>query len=268
MPWPGGREHPAKRIGRPLALPAVVLVAWWLLTATSHPVVDPLILPAPIRVFEALSTVLGSSGGLHDAIATTRRLLVTLVVSAGIGIPLGLWLGTQRTLYAYFEAPLNALRSVPAAALFPLFLIVIGVGERSIVSLAAYNAVTVLIIYTAAGAFLSMSSRVEQARVLGLSRGMVALQVLYWEALPQISAGLRVASGYALALIIAVEMFIGTSNLGLGRRIFEYQASYRIPETYASILVAAALGVLVNAGLTRIERHFLRWLPPASRDGG
>lgn len=232
---------------------------WWATTALH--LVDPLILPTPPKVAAAMMQLLTPEGLLRDFGYTLLRVTAALAISIVVGVPVGLWLGWQRGLYRFIEGPIHALRSVPAAALFPLFLIVIGVGERSIIVLAAYNSIMVVLINTIAGALLANQRRVQQARILGVNGWRLITEVLFWEALPHILSGIRIATGYGLALIIAVEMFIGVSNLGLGRKIYDYQAAYRIPETYAAILLTGALGLGLNGLLTLLERRLLRWLP-------
>jgi len=67
-------------------------------------------------------------------------------------------------------------------------------------------------------------------------------------------------------LVIAVEMFIGLSERGLGRSIYEYQSTYRIPETYGAIIIAGIIGILLNAVVSQMERRMLRWLPNVQED--
>jgi len=51
-----------------------------------------------------------------------------------------------------------------------------------------------------------------------------------------------------------------------GRGIYEYQSTYRIPETYTAIIVAGVIGILLNAVVSQLERRMLRWLPYAQED--
>jgi len=246
-----------------LILPLLIVIAWSLITARGW--VDPLILPAPTAVLSALGKLLTTGGLTQDLLRTTLRVLAALGIALAVGVPCGLWLGYNRRFYEAIEGPLHALRSLPAVALFPLFLIVIGVGEWSIVALACYNSVLVILISTVAGASQAHPRRLQMARTLGLSTRELITDVLFWEALPSILTGIRVAVGYGLALVIAVEMFIGVSQAGLGRKIFDYQSAYRIPETYAAILLTGALGVLLNLLVGLLEKRLLHWLPSASR---
>lgn len=252
----------------PLAIiSAVGVTLVWLILATPFPflkggaMIDPIILPSPQSVVGALFRLFSEGNLATDVRVTLLRLTYAFVLAILVGVPVGLLFGYFKEAYRGVESLLHGLRSVPAAALFPLFLIVIGVGEMSIVMLAFYNSATVILISTVSGALLANESRVRQARMLGMNGWQIATRVLFWEALPHIFSGMRIALGYSLALIIAVEMFIGIGDLGLGRKIFDYQAAYRIPETYATILVTSALGVILNALLALAERYSLDWLP-------
>jgi ABC-type nitrate/sulfonate/bicarbonate transport system permease component len=223
--------------------------------------VDPIILPSPLAVASALIDLLTHHGLLRDLAETSGRVLAALLIASVIGIPLGLFFGYQKRLYGLVEGPLHALRSVPATCLFPLLLIVIGVGEKSIITLAAYPCLLILMVNSASGASLAEPSRVRQGRILGLTPFQLVTQVLFYEALPHITTGLRTSVSYALVLVVAVEMFIGVGHGGLGRRIYDFQSSFQIPETYSAILVTGALGLLLNWLVGRLERRLLRWLP-------
>jgi NitT/TauT family transport system permease protein len=94
----------------------------------------------------------------------------------------------------------------------------------------------------------------------------VATDVLFYEALPNIFDGIRTAVSYSLVLVVAVEMFIGLGERGLGRSIYLYQSTYRIPETYGAIIIAGMIGMLLNWAVTKAQEHMLRWLPNAHED--
>lgn len=244
-----------------LAIYALLLVAWWLVAKLGW--VQPIILPSPGTVVSAVRQLVVDGGLLRDLGVTAGRVLASLIIASVIGIPIGLFFGYQKRLYGMVEGPLHALRSVPATCLFPLLLIVIGVGEKSIITLAAYPCLLILMVNAATGAGLVEPSRVRQGKVLGLSPFELVTEVLFYEALPHIMAALRTSVSYALVLVVAVEMFIGVGQAGLGRKIFDYQSSFRIPETYAEILVTGLLGVGLNLLITVLERRLLRWMPQA-----
>jgi ABC-type nitrate/sulfonate/bicarbonate transport system permease component len=253
----------SKQNSRALLFLIALVVVWAAVAALQA--VPAIVLPSPASVVRAVPKML-QERLLADIGLTLARVLGALAIACVFGIPLGLYLGYRKGVYRVIESPLHALRSVPASALFPLFLIVIGVGEKSIVALAAYPSLLVILANTVSGATLANKRRLYQARLLGLDTFDTITEVLAYEALPNILDGIRTAVSYALMLVIAVEMFIGLSERGLGRSIYEYQSTYRIPETYGAIIIAGIIGILLNAVVSQLERRMLRWLPNVQED--
>lgn len=248
----------SRQNSRALLFLVALVVVWAALAALQ--IVPAIVLPSPASVVRAVPKML-QERLLADIGLTLARVLGALAIACVFGIPLGLYLGYRKGVYQVIESPLHALRSVPASALFPLFLIVIGVGEKSIVALAAYPSLLVILANTVSGATQANKRRLYQARLLGLDTFDTITEVLFYEALPNILDGIRTAVSYALMLVIAVEMFIGLSERGLGRSIYEYQSTYRIPETYGAIIIAGLIGILLNAVVSQMEHRMLRWLP-------
>lgn len=234
-------------------------VAVWELLTAFHPVVDPVILPSPGAIVRAGGTLIIKQGLLLDIGVTLRRMFMALFISVALGLPIGLLLGYRRAWYQSTEGLIHAFRSIPVTALFPLLLIVIGVGEQSIITVATYPGFLIILINAASGAMLADPSRLRQGRVLGMSSWQLITQILFFEALPSVIASVRNVVSYALVLVIAIEMFVGVGRHGLGRRIFDLQSNYLIPEAYAAIAITGILGIALNLGLNRIERYFLRW---------
>jgi ABC-type nitrate/sulfonate/bicarbonate transport system permease component len=236
-----------------------VLFIWFLVTSLGTPkLVDPVILPSPQSVLRAGAQLFVreefSNGKpvtlMTDLMVTMRRLGVSLFISVLIGLPLGLFLGYYARLYRYSEGIIHALRSIPATALFPLLLIVVG---------ATYPGLLIITVNAASGVILADPRRVRQAEILGMSSWQILYRVLFYESLPLVLSALRTVVSYALVLVIAVEMFIGVGENGLGRRIFDLQSSYKIPEAYAVILLTAVIGISLNLLVTVTERYLLRW---------
>lgn len=232
-------------------------VAWQVASG----VVDELVLPSPAAVLVSGALLAIDGTLLADLMASGWRVICAVAVAITVGVPTGLLLGYRDDIYRYIEGPVHALRSVPATALFPVLLLVVGIGEVSIVAVATYPSSLVILINTVTGAALANRHRVYQGELLELRPIRMIADVMFYEALPSILSGVRIAVSYALVLVIGIEMFIGLAEQGLGRKIFQFQATYQIPETYAVILVTAMCGIALNASVGRAERVLLRWLP-------
>lgn len=238
---------------------AALLFIWIVITTLEW--VRPVILPSPWAVIKAFFSLLFKQSLLWDIGVTLLRVLTAITIAFVIGVPVGLFLGYRQDYYKIVEMPLHALRSVPATALFPLFLIIIGVGEGAIISLATYPCLLIMLVNTVSGVQLANARRVHQAKIFQLNIYELVTEVLFWEALPSIFNGIRVSVSYCLVLVIAVEMFIGVGDTGLGRKIYDYQATYQIPEAYTAIIIAALIGIVLNWLVSSTEKIMLSWYP-------
>lgn len=109
------------------------LVAVWSLV-TWRQWVDPVLLPSPTQTFKAFWQ--GMDGGVlgFDFVKTVYRTAASTAIAAVIAIPLGIFLGSSEKLYRSLEFVIDFFRSTPASAMFPLFLVLFGVGDETKIS--------------------------------------------------------------------------------------------------------------------------------------
>ncbi len=233
------------------------LIALWYL-AVWYRVVDPVLLPSPGDTFKALYG--GMAGGRlgFDFIKTVERTVYSTVIAAAIAIPLGVFLGASERLYRSVEFVVDFFRSTPASAMFPLFLVLFGVGNETKIAVAAFGAMLVILFNVAYGVMNARKTRLLAAKVMGASRLQVLAGVMLLESLPQTFVGLRNGVSLALVIVVVAEMFIGSTD-GLGHRVFEAQQLFNMADMYAAIFAAGALGYGLNLLFLVIERKFVHW---------
>lgn len=157
-----------------------------------------------------------------------------------------------------FLTPLLELfRNTAALALLPVFTLLLGIGELSKVSIVAFAAFFPVLLNTVAGVRTVDPLLVRAARSLGLSQVQLFAKVVLPSAVPTIFTGVRMAGTASILVLIAAEM-VG-AKAGLGYLIVNSQNSFQIPDMYAGIVAVAVLGLVVNIGLVRLERHFSSW---------
>jgi ABC-type nitrate/sulfonate/bicarbonate transport system permease component len=240
----------------PLIGVAVLLAIW--ATISWLKLVDPVLLPSPMATFRTLWSGLVSGKLGVDFVKTVVRTISSTAIAAAIAIPLGILLGSSEKLYRSVEFVIDFFRSTPASAMFPLFLVLFGVGDRTKISVAAFGAALVILFNVAYGVMNARKTRLLAARVMGASRTRVLFDVMLLESLPQTFVGLRNGVSLALVIIIVAEMFIGSTD-GLGQRVFEAQQLFDMPGMYAAIFAAGALGYALNLVFLLIERRFVHW---------
>ena len=217
-----------------------------------------MLLPSPAATFKSLWQ--GMDGGPlgFDFVKTVYRTAAATAIAAVIAIPLGIVLGSSERLYRSLEFVIDFFRSTPASAMFPLFLVLFGVGDETKISVAAFGAMLVILFNVAYGVMNARKTRLLAAKVMGASRLRVLFDVMLLESLPQTFVGLRNGVSLALVIIVVAEMFIGSQD-GLGHSVFEAQQLFDMPRMYAAIFAAGALGYGLNLWFLLVERRFVHW---------
>ncbi|HEX8887173.1 MAG TPA: ABC transporter permease [Noviherbaspirillum sp.] len=234
-----------------------LLVVFWEL-AFEMRLVDPVLLPSPAQSFQAFWHGLEEGSLWADLRRTVARTGISFAIALVIAVPLGILLGSSDKVYRALEFPIDFFRSTPASAMFPLFLILFGSGESTKIAVAAFGAALAILFATAYGVMNARKQRQLAARVMGASKLQVLSDVTIWESLPQTFVGMRSGVSLALVIVIVAEMFIGSTD-GLGQRILKSQMVFDMPDMYASIFAAGALGYLLNLLFIVAERRFVHW---------
>jgi NitT/TauT family transport system permease protein len=220
--------------------------------------VSPAVLATPKEVVVSFPRLILPSYGLADTLATIERSLVAFAISVPIGIAVGMCIFFGGHMRSPAEFGLDFVRSIPATALVPVFLIVFGVDDTAKVSVGAFSSALVISVSTVAGLSSINSTRAAVATTLGISNLRRLLLLDIPEASPQIFLGFRTGVSLALILVIVAEMFIGTSR-GLGRVISDMRFSDDKGLLYAAIVATGIIGFAYNHVIRAIEGVVLHW---------
>lgn len=235
-----------------VVLVVVWQVAWW------AGIADPVLLPSPKETAIALWRGFADGTLSADFVQTVWRTTLSFAIACAIGVPLGLVLGASIPLYRSVEFIVDFFRSTPASAMFPLFLVLFGVGDRTKIYVASFGAVLAILFNVAYGVMTARRTRILAARSMGANPAQILRDVIFFESLSQSFIGLRNGISIALVIVIVAEMFIGSSD-GLGHRLIEAQMLFNMPTMYAAIFAAGALGYGLNLLFLGLESRFVHW---------
>ncbi|WP_457256545.1 ABC transporter permease [Pedococcus sp. P5_B7] len=260
--WSGGA---AGRLGGVVRRSAAVVLFLLLWEFGTQYLLDParrVFLP-PLHEVLLAWWGLVESGQLQQHVAASLTRSVTgfsFAVVAGIG--LGLVVAWYDGLREFLTPLLEAFRNTAALALLPVFVLLLGIGETSKISIVAYASFFPVLLNTIAGVRTVDPLLIRAARSLGLGNLKLFQKVVLPSAVPTIFTGVRMAGTASILVLIAAEM-VG-AKAGLGYLIVNAQSSFQIPDMYAGILTVSLFGLLVNTVLVRLEGHFSRWRVAAS----
>ncbi len=236
--------------------PIILFIIWESISVFNF--VDSFFLPTPHSIFIELFKLLTNHEIIIDIFATTIRFITALFFGIVIGVPTGILFGSTAKIYKSCEFLIDFFRSIPATAMFPLFLLVFGIGDEAKIGVAIFAIALIVIFNTANAIMYTKKNRVLAAKLMGATKFQIFWLVSFWECLPQIITGIRTASSIGLAIIIVTEMFIGTYS-GIGRRIIDFQYIYNIKGVYAMIIIAGIIGFLINLLFAKLENRFIHW---------
>jgi NitT/TauT family transport system permease protein len=245
----------AARFGRRSAVVLVLLAIWEIVPRLG--LTDPAFLP-PFSDVIAAGWQLAQSGELYDDVAASLlRALSGFLISVVLIVPLGLAVGWYARLGELLNQFIEVCRNTAPLALLPVFILLLGIGELSKISMVIYSCAWPLLLNTIAAVKQVDPLLVKSARTMGASPQQLFRKVILPAALPTIFVGVRLASASAMLVLVASEM-VG-AKAGLGYLIIYSQYSFLIPQMYFGILGITVIGLTFNALLETLERRLMRW---------
>jgi len=219
--------------------------------------VNEIIVPPASTVMQALYD-LARSGVLWDNVsASLRRAATGFAIACAGGIGLGLVLGWSSHGRRWLAAPLEFFRQIPPLAIFPVFLLILGLGFRAQVAMVVWAAIWPIMLNTISGCQQVDPALVKAARSFGMKQRTMFAKVVLPSSLPMISTGVRLGGTYALLVLVGAEM-VGAQS-GIGYLIINSQYALQIPNMYAAIITIALLGLTLNFLLLRLEAWMSKW---------
>ena len=215
------------------------------------------VLPPLGTIAEALWRGIAGGALLDDLAISLQRSGLAFAAAVGLGIPLGLLMGQLRPVERALDPILQLFRQTSALALYPVFILLLGLGEASKVFVIFWATLFPILLATIGGVKEVDGKLIEMARSYGASRATVFRRVVLPASVPQIFVGLRLSATTALLLLIAAEM-IG-ANRGLGFQVMNAQYNFQVPLMWAAIILLALLGLVANAVLVLLQRRLCRW---------
>lgn len=235
----------------------VTLVAWEVLIGYVG-VISPEFIPTPSMILTATLALLGTSDFQGHIYVTLYRATIAAVGAVVIGLLLGLVMGWSDTAKAAMYPPVGALYPLPEVSLLPLFMVILGVGDRAFILTAIFGSVFFILLNVMRGVEDLDGLYIDVARDNGVTSTTTFFrEVVIPGSLPAIFTGLRLALSTALVVTLAVE-FVG-ANDGLGYFIWMSYGTFQTANMWAGLVIAAVFGVTITYGLEYLGVKLMPW---------
>ncbi|WP_171059780.1 ABC transporter permease [Streptomyces montanus] len=237
----------------------VALLLLWE-TAPRLGLVDRTFLPPFSEVADAWWG-LAADGQLADnARASLARSFSGFGLAVAVAVPLGLLIGWYRPVADLLGPLLEVFRNTAALALLPVFVLLLGIGETSKISIVVYACTWPILLNTISAVRNVDPTLLKLAKSMDLSAPRLFQKVILPSAVPVMFTGIRLAGAVSILVLVAAEM-IG-AKAGLGYLINASQFNFAIPQMYAGIITISAIGVTFNQFLVAVERRLSSWRVP------
>jgi NitT/TauT family transport system permease protein len=245
------------RLRRSLIVVSLVapLLIWTLLYATQ--LVSPIHLPSPISVLQRLWDLLTNGQIWSAASISMQRVALGFGLAIVVSVPLGLAMGSFRSMQSLFEPVISFFRYMPATAFMPLLLIWFGLGEEPKLALIFIGSVFFNTLMTANIVWTVPHELLKVSYTLGASSFTVFRKVIFPFAVPGVIDAIRVNLAAAWNLIIVAELLAASE--GIGVRIVRAQKFLQTDTIFVYLIVIGLIGVATDMSLRIARRRLAGW---------
>jgi len=216
--------------------------------------------PTATEAIRAVPSILLDKEALINILASLRRMAIGFGTAVLVSIPLGLMMGRSRAVASFFNPLLMVIYPVPKAALMPIIMLWLGVGDLA-KTLVIFLGVSLPVIYHSfEGAKAVEEKMLWSGAAMGLSAAERMIRIVLPAALPEILTGCR--TGLVLALITMVTSEMIARQSGAGNILFNALDMGEYETVFAMIIIIGAMGIGLDAAFERVRQRLVRWSEP------
>ena len=237
-------------------LSPLLLLLLWEIAARAR-LIDTRFFPAPSTILQTLVALMHSGVLWANTWASLQRLFWGFLLGGIPALVLGVVMGLSRPLRAAIDPLIAATYPIPKSAIFPLILLIFGLGEASKIVMVAIGMFFPICINAVAGVLEINKIYLDVGKNFQASRWQMFRSIALPGALPFIMSGVKLGVGMGLILISIAEMIGATS--GLGFMIWNAWEILSVETMYVGLLMIAMIGYLFSLILDELERWIIPW---------
>jgi NitT/TauT family transport system permease protein len=210
------------------------------------------LIPPFTEVLEAMPEVIGSASFAEAARITFQAYGIGMALSLTIGIGLGILMGRVHAIGELMGMWVNIFESSPLTAVVPALIALLGFGLSTMIVTVFVFSVWVIALDTQVGVERVNPSLVEMGQSFGASKRDLYLKILFFAALPELLAGIRLGLIRGLKGVIIGQLLIAVVGMGY---LFElYSRSFQMAEFWALLILVFASAFLASEAVAYFER--------------
>jgi NitT/TauT family transport system permease protein len=249
---------------------AVVGIALWQFL-TTVPVFGRILLPPfffsnPIDVGSQIVAWFASGVIWKHLLITLTESILAFTIGSIAGIAVGFWFARQPRVAAVFDPYVKMVNALPRVVLAPIFALWLGLGIWSKVALGVTLVFFIVFFNVYQGVKEVSRTVLDNGRMLGMSEQQLMRHVYWPSALSWMFSSLHTSVGFAVVGAVVGE-YLG-SAAGLGYLIQQAEGIFDVAGVFAGMFVLSAFVILIDFGVTLVERRLLVWRPDTAEGRG
>jgi NitT/TauT family transport system permease protein len=217
-------------------------------------------LPPAHEALRQLPAILSDREALLNILDSVRRMAIGCALALAVAVPVGLLMGRSRLVAAFFNPLLMTIYPVPKAALMPIVMLWLGIGDASKTLVIFLGVSLPLIYHSYQGARAVEEKMLWSAAAMGMSPLQRLVRIVLPASLPEILVGVR--TGLALALITMVTSEMIARQSGVGNILFNSLDMALYDTVYAMIVIIGILGFVLDLGFEKLRARLVAWAEP------
>ncbi|MFT8422106.1 MAG: ABC transporter permease subunit [Gluconacetobacter sp.] len=242
---------------RRFATPLLLVLAWQI--ACSSGLLSTRLVASPAQILATGWSLTRDGTLLGNLSVSLVRAASGLGLALVAGVGLALVSGLSQLGEDVVDAPLQILRTLPALAMVPLFILWFGIGETPKILLVALGATFPIYLNLHKGIRAIDPKLLEMARTLGLSRSRTIRDVILPGALPDLLVGLRFAVGISWLMLVVAEQV--NADSGIGHMMMDAEDFLRTDIILVGLVIYGLLGLASDQVVRGLESALLAWRP-------
>jgi NitT/TauT family transport system permease protein len=240
----------------PLLLTLTLLVAWQLL----HQWAGDTALTAPLPTLQHLWQMIGQKRFVPHVTETGLAFLQALAISWIGGVGIGVLLGGHRLSGEVAEPILVGIYSLPKITLYPVILLLFGLGMPAKVAFGALHGIIPVALFTMNAVRNVNRTYLRAGRAMRLTPAQTIRHILIPATLPEIFTGLRI--GFSLTLLGTMLGELFASQRGLGFLLMTAIDLNDVATILAIAVLISLFAVAASSILLAVDRRLRRGAQP------
>jgi NitT/TauT family transport system permease protein len=254
------KARPAWEAARTLTLRlgsiVMMLIFWWIMTFFF----PPSLIPHPVDTLMEVGAIVNTGQFLSEMGATLRRVGIGFAIAMLIAIPLGIVMGTIKSLENFFEPPVILGLTMPGLVWAVIAIMFFGLNETSAYAAVSITILPMLAISLWQGTKSIDKDLIDMSTAFHASAWSKVVDVILPQLISHILAAIRYGLGLAWKVVVVVEMF-GFSN-GVGYQVVRGFNIFSMKQVMAWAITFLIVMIVIEFGIIGwLESRVTRWRP-------